>query len=274
MSSTEPQRLPHPRATHPARSPHRARDTTVIPRPATQTQMPPPDNSSSSPRPKAASRLIHSVKRTLTPASATKKPHHSQYSKSAKYSTIAESSSSIPQQRQQFRDPDPSSSRPTIEQIAMGLHLSRTPHLRPLAPSPYAFSQRNSAPHSANPYEAHPHHRTTPITLPPPPTRSSLKKPSATTVTSSSSSPAVSPPFSSASGSTTTVTSMTPSSSHAPRSFAAIKVRMARFLPHSRSGASAPPLMSSPPISPRGSTSDLQPKKAVRFSAEEVRDGD
>jgi hypothetical protein len=42
----------------------------------------------------------------------------------------------------QFRDPDPAASRPTVEQIAMGLHLSRTPHLRPLSSSPYAFPQR------------------------------------------------------------------------------------------------------------------------------------
>ncbi|KAF9482587.1 hypothetical protein BDN70DRAFT_874954 [Pholiota conissans] len=185
------------------------------------------------------------------------------------HSTPAESSSAPPLHRHQFREPDPSSSRPTIEQIAMGLHISRTPHLRPLASSPYAFSQRNSAPHSANPYEAHPHHRTTPITLPPPPIRSSLKKSS---ITSSSSSPAVSPPFSSASGSTTTVTSMAPSSSHSPRSFAAIKFRMSRFLPHSRGAASVPSPMSSPPTSPRDSASDLQPKKAVRFTAEDPGD--
>lgn len=154
----------------------------------------------------------------------------------------------------------------------MGLHISRTPHLRPLRSSPYAFSQPNSAPHSANPYE-HPHHRTTSITLPPPPSRSSMKKPSAT-VASSSSSPALSPPFSHASGSSTTVTSVTPSSAQLPRSFAAIKFRMARFLPHSRSASAPTSMVSSPTDSPRTSTSEFQhPKKAVRFTTEEVDGG-
>ncbi|KAF8966340.1 hypothetical protein BDZ97DRAFT_705037 [Flammula alnicola] len=190
------------------------------------------------------------------------------------HSTLEESSSAVPPQQQQFRDPDPVSSRPTIEQIAMGLHISRTPHLRPLGSSPYAFSQRNSAPHSASPYEHH-HHRTTPITLPPPPSRSSLKKPSAT-ITSSSSSPAVSPlPFSSASGSSTTVTSVTPSPAQSSRSFAAIKFRMSRFLPHNRATSAPSSMMSSPVSSPRTSTSDFpQQKKAVRFTTEEEGDGD
>ncbi|KJA28023.1 hypothetical protein HYPSUDRAFT_62413 [Hypholoma sublateritium FD-334 SS-4] len=249
MSAIDPSRPSHRRA---ASSPH-------YPTRYPSHQMAPP---SDSPRPRAASRLIHSVKRTLSPSTmAAKRPHP--HPKSGMQSTVAESASAVPPQQQQFREVDPSPSRPTIEQIAMGLHISRTPHLRPLASSPYAFSQRNSAPHSANPYEHH-HHRPTPITLPPPPTRSSMKKPS-TTVTSSTSSPAVSPPpFSSASGSTTTITSVAPSAAHVPRSFAAIKYRMARFLPQSRS-ASAPPLVP-PPASPRDSTSDsIQPKKAVRF---------
>lgn len=153
----------------------------------------------------------------------------------------------------------------------MGLHISRTPHLRPLRSSPYAFSRPNSAPHSAHPYE-HPHHRATPITLPPPPSRSSMKKPTAT-ATSSSSSPALSPPFSHASGSSTTVTSVTPSSAQLPRSFA-IKFRMARFLPYSRSVSAPTSMVSSPTDSPQTSTSELpHPKKAVRFTTEEVDGG-
>jgi len=149
----------------------------------------------------------------------------------------------------------------------MGLHISRTPHLRPLRSSPYAFSQPNSAPCE------HPHRRATPITLPPPPSRSSMKKPSAT-VASSSSSPALSPPFSHASGSSTTVTSATPSSAQLPRSFAAIKFRMARFLPHNRSSSAPTSMVSSPASSPRTSISEFpHAKKAVRFRTEEVDRG-
>ncbi|KDR80669.1 hypothetical protein GALMADRAFT_264627 [Galerina marginata CBS 339.88] len=227
-----------------------------------------PDLTPASTKPKAASRLLHSVKRTFTPSPAPRK-RSPEYSKAAMHSTYAESRAVTPPQ--QFREPDPASSRPTIEQIAMGLHISRTPHLRPLASSPYAFPQRTSSPHSINPNEHH-HHRATPIVLPPAPQRSSLKKPS-TTITSSSSSPAVSPPFSTASGSSTTVTSVAPSSAQSPRSFAAIKFRMARFLPQGRSVSAPSSMVSSPAASPRTSTSDfLPPKKAVRFTTEEVPD--
>ncbi|KAJ3513604.1 hypothetical protein NLJ89_g2857 [Agrocybe chaxingu] len=149
-------------------------------------------SSQSSPQRPRASRIMDTVKRSLNPSSTPKK-RYQDYSKSGMQSTYEESN---PTSLQQFRDPEATStSRPTIEQIAMGLHVSRTPHLRPLAASPYAFSQRNSAPHSTKPYDHH-HHRSTPITLPPPPTRSSMKKPS-TTVTSSSGSPALTPAFSS-----------------------------------------------------------------------------
>ncbi|KAF8906234.1 hypothetical protein CPB84DRAFT_1960045 [Gymnopilus junonius] len=201
------------------------------------------DNPSST-RPKAAARLLHSVKRTLSPSSVTRK-RYPEYSKSAMRSTNEESRPATP--LQPFRDPDPASTRPTIEQIAMGLHISRTPHLRPLSSSSYPFSQRGSVPHSADPYENHHHHRATPVVLPPPPSRPSLKKPS----TSSSSSPVISPPFSSASS--TTVTSMSPSS-QSPRStfvhdVVSIVISKDKYI-------------------------RLPPKKAVRFTTEEVEDPD
>uniref|UniRef100_A0A8H7XTA1 C3H1-type domain-containing protein n=1 Tax=Psilocybe cubensis TaxID=181762 RepID=A0A8H7XTA1_PSICU len=221
-------------------------------------------SSSSSSKPRAATRLLHSVKRTFTPP--RKRYPEYDYPRDAMHSTYAESHTTL--SAQQFRNPDPASSRPTIEQIAMGLHISRTPHLRPLASSPYAFSQRNSAPHSPS----HQHHHSTPIVLPPPPKRSSLKKPSAT-VTSSSSSPAISPPFSTASGSSSTVTSVSPSSAQSTRPFAAIKFRMARFLPHGRSSSEPSSMASSPLSSPRTSSSDF-PKKNVRFRTEQVVDID
>src|SRR6266511_5411545 len=149
----------------------------------------------------------------------------------------------------QFRDPDPATSRPTIEQIAMGLHLSRTPHLRPLSSSPYAFPQRNTVPVPTRSHD----HRSSPIILPPPPSRSSMKK---STITSSSSSPVVCTPFSSASASTTTVTSVTPSAGNPPKSFAGLKFRMARFLPHNRSSSAPASPIGSPLASPRNSVAE------------------
>ena len=188
------------------------------------------------------------------------------------HSTFEETNAASPPQ--QFREADPASSRPTIQQIAMGLHTSRTPHLRPLASSSYTFSQRPSVPHSPNSYEHH-HHKTTtavPLILPPPPTRSSMKKPSPS-ATSSSGSPAISLPFSNASATSTTLTSLTPSRS--PRSFAGLKSRMARFLPNARSTSLPTSLASSPLSSPRSSSFESpQPKKAVRFTTEEIVDGD
>lgn len=152
----------------------------------------------------------------------------------------------------------------------MGLHTSRTPHLRPLASSSY--SQRHTTSHSSNPYEHHVH-KTTPVPfiLPPPPTRSSMKKPSAS-ATSSSGSPAIGPPFSTASATSTTVTSLAPPSTHSHRPFAGLKSRMARFLPNARSASLPTSLISSPLSSARTSSSSgsPQPKKAVRFSTEEV----
>ena len=185
------------------------------------------------------------------------------------HSTFEETNSTPPPQ--QFREADPASFRPTIQQIAMGLHTSRTPHLRPLVSSSYTFPQRQSAPHSSNLYEHH-HHKTTSLILPPPPTQSSMKKPSPSP-TSSSGSPAISPPFSTASATSTTLaSSLTPSSSHSPRSFAGLKSRMARFLPSTRSASLPSSLISSPLSSPRSSSKSPATKKAVRFTMEVVDD--
>ncbi|KAF9006079.1 hypothetical protein BDQ17DRAFT_1352697 [Cyathus striatus] len=190
-------------------------------------------------------------------------PHHSLFQlhsptqKSGMYSTPEERSPS--RLNSSFRVTDQSSSRPTIEQIAMGLHVSRTPHLRPLGSSRYTYSQR-SAPHST---ASAPHHRppSSPVTLPPPPARSSLKKPS---TGSSTSSPALSPHFS-PSASSTTVTSMTPSA-QSPRSPLSLKARMARLL-HGSKSALAPTTAQS---TPRDSINLAMPKKAVRFTTEDV----
>ena len=180
------------------------------------------------------------------------------------HSTFEETNATPPPQ--QFREADPASFRPTIQQIAMGLHTSRTPHLRPLTSSSYTFSQRQSAPHSSNLYEHH-HHKTTSLILPPPPTQSSMKKPSPP-ATSSSGSPAISPPFSTASATSTTLASSLTPSSHSPRSFAGLKSRMARFLPSTRTASLPSSLIPSPLSSPRSSSKSPTTKKAVRFTTE------
>src|SRR5258708_26881600 len=231
-------------------------------------------------RSRAASRLMLSVRRTLSGSSSSRRrppdyqvctcilslPLFTDSPRQTPGLLSTQEESAAPPPFYQFRDPDPAASRPTVEQIAMGLHLSRTPHLRPLSSSPYAFPQRNPASLPMRPYDSN---RSSPISLPPPPTRSSLKKPS-TTITSSSGSPMVSTPFSSASASTTTVTSAAPSS-NSPKPFAGIKLRMARFLPHNKSFSAPTSLVNLPLPSPRNSISEIPPKKAVRFTTDEER---
>ncbi|EDR14012.1 uncharacterized protein LACBIDRAFT_305356 [Laccaria bicolor S238N-H82] len=188
---------------------------------------------------RTASRLMTSVRRSFTPTNK----QHQNISILAMRSTPEETQ---PLPLPQFRDPLYISSPPTIEQIAMGLHISRTPHLRP---------PRNSQSMPPN------IRRSSSIPIPPPPTRSSLKQP-ATTLTSSISTP----PFSSASASSTTITSINPptpqSGSGRSSPFSFPKFRMSRFLPGTRA-SSAP---SSPDTSRRNSLADLPQKKAVRFS--------
>lgn len=148
------------------------------------------------------------------------------------YSTSAERAV---QNSTRFRRQDPSSPPPSVEQIAMGLHISRTPYLR------------SSSTHVAVP-------------LPPPPSRSALKKPEK----SSSSPPSLDPPSASS-----TATSSFPSTPQSNRSLLSFKTRMSRLLPGSQSSSSAPcSMVPSPVSSPRGSTSEFaSPKKAVRFSS-------
>jgi len=155
------------------------------------------------------------------------------------HSTAAESAATG---SQQFREPTPAASRPSVEQIAMGLHVSRTPHLRPHV-APYVYEQTRSP------------------TVPPPPSRSSLKK-SPKSMTSSSSTPVLSPP----STSSTTITSVTPASPQSQKSFGGLRFRMARFLPHHRSTS----LPTSLGTSPRSSSSEFSPVKAVRFKDDDA----
>ncbi|KAL0580867.1 hypothetical protein V5O48_001159 [Marasmius crinis-equi] len=144
-----------------------------------------------------------------------------------------------------FRRYDPSISPPTIEQIAMGLHLSRTPHLRG---------------HAANQFHPHPPGlpRSASVPLPPPPARSAMKKPRAP-----SGPLATNPGLAAPSASSTSVTSLsTPRSSNTANSMSlsSLKSCMSRFL-------ISPKTTSTPATSPRPSMSDpdIPAKKAVRF---------
>lgn len=157
-----------------------------------------------------------------------------------------------------------SSRPPTHQQIAMGLHLSRTPHFRPTG-GPH---HRHSAPasHSHLSY-ASPRPRNVSLgrddylrhdvypapTLPPPPSRSSLKKPSLDASASTITSP-VSFSLSAASRSSSTVTSTAPSTPQSFRSVMSFKLRMPKFT-----------RVTKPPSS-HDQEAEV-PRKAVRFSA-------
>ncbi|KAJ7760429.1 hypothetical protein B0H16DRAFT_1532281 [Mycena metata] len=203
-----------------------------------------PQSPEDSPKPPFNSRIITSVRRNFS----TTRRRDPTPAAGPMYSTQAERNPYTPAR---FRY-DPPTARPTVEQIAMGLHLSRTPHLRgaPKYPAPASHPQ--------------PSHK--PIPLPPPPARSSLKK------------PGIPPPpafvHGGSTSSTTDVTSTTPSTPHSSdRSSASLRTRMARFLPvRGLHPASASTPSSSAVSSPRTSTSELaahppRGKKAVRFSS-------
>ncbi|KAF5387288.1 hypothetical protein D9757_005804 [Collybiopsis confluens] len=181
-------------------------------------------------RPNKTSRIMSSVRKSLFVShSAPPKKLPFDSNTTGMYSTHAERSN----QSARFKRRDPSSTPPSIEQIAMGLHISRTPHLRPTPVSNHPYSQRPP--------------------LPPPPSRSAMKKPGFST-------PSFDPP----SASSTTITSSTfPSTPRSNRSLFSLKTRMSRLKPGS---TLQPSTMPSSTLS-KDSASDLvTPKKAVRFS--------
>ncbi|GLB43402.1 hypothetical protein LshimejAT787_1303030 [Lyophyllum shimeji] len=192
---------------------------------------------------RTSSRIMTSVRRSIGSFPKKRGPQSPRPSDYGMISTPAERTVST---STRYRDYN-ANSRPTVEQIAMGLHTSRTPHLRPLSPSP-------------NPY-SHSHRSASPVILPPAPARSSLKKPTTLPAKFAENNPA--------SSSSTTVTS---TNSPAPRSstssITSIKVRMARFLPRYRNASAPPSVLSSSGSSPRTSVEFHTPKKAVRFSTQ------
>ena len=169
-------------------------------------------------------------------------------------------------------------SRPTIEQIAMGLHVSRTPHLRP-APNPpqrhpipshippYTFVCTHSpSASSADPHDPLPSPQSrTRHSLPPPPPRSSMKKmsPSVSTLTQPRQ-----PLSSGVSPSTSVVTSANPLTPSPSRPLSSLRACVSKFIPGHRplSLPSSLGRASSITSSASDSTRPATPRKAVRFS--------
>ncbi|KAJ6581361.1 hypothetical protein B0H19DRAFT_1251590 [Mycena capillaripes] len=218
-----------PPPNRPSRPSHRHSDSSpAIVFPSATDDQKPPFNS----------RIVNSVRRNFSIPRRRDPPPTGPM-----YSTPAESN---PYPPSRFRY-EPATARPTVEQIAMGLHLSRTPHLRgaPKYPAP----------------ASHPQPAQKPIPLPPPPARSSMKK------TALPPTPGL---LHGSTSSTTDVTSTTPSTPHSSdHSSASLRARMARFLPHRANPTAASSPDSSALSSPRTSTSDLHTprRKAVRFSS-------
>ncbi|KAJ3798504.1 hypothetical protein GGU11DRAFT_780555 [Lentinula aff. detonsa] len=205
--------------------------------------MPTPDSAIN--RSNKTSRIMSSVKRSLSgshPVTPKKQLPLETTNAMGLYSTVAERTvqHSVSLKRQDF-----DASPPSIEQIAMGLHISRTPHLRPPPGPNHPFSQRH-----------------VPIPLPPPPSRSAMKKPGQTT----SSVPSLDPHSIS---STTVTSSNLPPTPRSNRSLRSLTLCMSRLSPSVRYFS---PISSSTPQSPTASSGDaaphlVSPKKAVRFSA-------
>ncbi|KAI9464252.1 hypothetical protein HD554DRAFT_2206349 [Boletus coccyginus] len=172
-------------------------------------------------------------------------------------------------------------SRPTIEQIAMGLHVSRTPHLRPVPsplqrhPLPSPLSHRNLTTSTQPPHVSSDNLQDTSSSssqyrtrhsLPPPPPRSSMKKTSlSVTALNQSQQQFLSSPFS---ASAPVVASGGPPTQGSSRPLSSLRVRMSKFIPGCRplSLSSSLGRASSFTSSASASTRPATPRKAVRFS--------
>ncbi|KAI9062535.1 hypothetical protein FKP32DRAFT_800991 [Trametes sanguinea] len=202
------------------------------------------------------------------------------------YSTPAESCPPTPSAYNFHDRPD---ARPTIEQIAMGLHISRTPHALPhRAPHPHSLHLTHNRRSSESPrVSSHSHLLTRPsaqtrrasmsaVVLPPPPARSSLKKSGARPTTAESS--LLTTSASDASISTmTTLTSNGPATPRSVQSAPAtsfpgkLRMEMLRLLPTRKGSLSSSvrsdsPSVMSPSSDDASSTGELTPRKVVRFS--------
>lgn len=177
------------------------------------------------------------------------------------YSTLEERNP--PRMHPRYRESSPT--RPTIEQIAMGLHVSHTPHLRNPCHQPH--SSPSSPSHIRHPHNTHdpsalyrPTH-----SLPPPPSRSSLKKISTTTTLHTQ--PPKSVASLGASPSSSTVTSIGAVTPDGTRSLLSLKFRISKLILGYRSIPISPRIAS---VASSGSGSEgtrpTTPRKSVRFS--------
>ncbi|KAG2075756.1 hypothetical protein BDR04DRAFT_862739 [Suillus decipiens] len=211
-----------------------------------------------------ASRFFLSIRKSISPTILTspKRRHADNLPSSiGMYSTPEERNSHV-HSRMHAKYRDYATSRPTIEQIAMGLHVSCTPHLR--NPCHHRHSALSSPSHIRYPGDPSAPNRPT-HSLPPPPSRSSLKKTSTSTTLNC-------PPLSSTalirpSPSTSTINSAGPATPDGPPSVRSIKQRMSKLILGYRSTSLPVRVMS---ISSSGSGSEgtrpTTPRKSVRFS--------
>ncbi|KAI0730632.1 hypothetical protein C8Q76DRAFT_715639 [Earliella scabrosa] len=234
----------------------------------------------------AAGRIMNTMRKLSY--SGTPKKRERGVVEGGMYSTAAESNPPTPSAYSFHDRPD---TRPTIEQIAMGLHISRTPHLLPPRSSssphlhnhPHHSHNRRSvdSPRSHSQLLTRPTHHTrrastSAVILPPPPPRSSLKK---TTRPPTAESATLAPSASDASLSTlTTQTSSGPATPRSAHSAPAtsfpgkLRLEMLRLLPSRKGSFSAGSTRSdSPGVMTPSSDADslsggLTPRKSVRFS--------
>ncbi|KAI0091487.1 hypothetical protein BDY19DRAFT_991190 [Irpex rosettiformis] len=226
---------------------------------------------------KVTSRIISSVKRSLSYGAAGKKQAEGM-SAIGMYSTPEESLSPASSRDDFFSRPQTS---PTVQQIAMGLHMSRTPHLGSskacnprtrLYDTPVATSSRPT------------HHRRdsappTIIQLPQPPQRSALKTSNAVPQSASHPSLIVPSTPSDSRTSLSTLTSTTGpstprsnrSNSLRPTTFASrLQSSMSRLLQPMRKNSASSIVTSNTAVSTLSSESnsgELTPRKMVRFSS-------
>ncbi|KAH9852153.1 hypothetical protein C2E23DRAFT_207160 [Lenzites betulinus] len=270
--------------------PHRRRQIRHIP-PIHEVNEPDPWGPGNTPSHDAASgssntrtttsKIMHSVRRfsSSSPKSAQRRDRGQP--DRGMYSTAAESSLPAPSPYSFHDRPD---TRPTIEQIAMGLHISRTPHALPQRQPTHPFPSPSRRSGGESPRAgSHSHLLTRPnahtrrasmsaVVLPPPPARSSLKK------SSTAESSLLATSASDASISTmTTLTSNAPSTPRSVQSVPAtsfpgkLRMEMLRLLPtrkgsFSSSARSDSPSAMTPASDDDSVTSGLAPRKMVRFS--------
>ncbi|KAI0079402.1 hypothetical protein K474DRAFT_651940 [Panus rudis PR-1116 ss-1] len=243
--------------------------------------------SSSSRPPSAASKLMTSMKRSFS-YSGTQKKRSS--SATPVYSTPEES---LPPSPSSYNLHNARNIRPTIEQIAMGLHVSPTPHLMPHSSrsskrhstlDPNMSSMSNTRRPSVILHRRGSAPAPVPI-LPPPPARSSLKSPSGSTSSHSHSrgggrSAPLTPSASDASLSSlpSSSTPSTPRSNRSALSAGAqfstrLHLSMSKLFSASRRSVPTSPTIRLASDDDSSVSSALTPRKAVRFSTGVADDG-